>query len=288
MKSMTGFGTGEFQDQRVAIVLELKSYNNRYLDIVVNVPQSLGILEQRIREYLKDRITRGRVEVYLRVRELISTLEPRVDHHLVEAYAQALKSIQKTAGIRKPPGLEHLLQLDGVVRLERTGDPEDLWPGINSSLEQAYLQFDKARVKEGNATLVDIKTQTARIHHGLGVITGQIPQIEDAVSRGLRERFSQVLGDQVEEQRLLAETASLLVKHSINEEVARIESHLSSMEELLAAREPAGKRLDFICQELNREINTIGSKSFLIEISQTVVQMKDALENIREQLRNLE
>lgn len=288
MKSMTGFGTGEFQDQRVAIVLELKSYNNRYLDIVVNVPQSLGLLEQRIRDYLKDRITRGRVEVYLRVRELISTLEPRVDHHLVEAYAQALKSIQKTAGIRKSPGLEHLLQLDGVVRLERTGDPEDLWPGINSSLEQAFLQFDKARVKEGNATLVDIKTQAARIHHGLEVITGQIPQIEDAVSRGLRERFSQVLGDQVEEQRLLAETASLLVKHSINEEVARIESHLSSMEELLLAREPAGKRLDFICQELNREINTIGSKSFLIEISQTVVQMKDALENIREQLRNLE
>ena len=224
----------------------------------------------------------------MRVRELATQTQAFLDRELATQYIQTLQDLRKLAGIRKPLGLEHLLSLEGIIRTDRQRDPEGVRPLVLQALELAYDQFDSARVREGASTVSDIQVQVNRIQSGLGTIETLAETIEKTIVEGVRSKFAEVLGSQIDEQRVLTEAAALVVKHSINEELHRIRTHIGSFVQTLQAGEPAGKKLDFLSQELNREINTIGSKAFLVPVTQEVVAMKDALENIREQLRNLE
>ena len=288
MKSMTGFGHGEHRDSRVQMVLELRSYNNRYLDLFINLPYSVKQLEPRLREYLSARIQRGKIEFYLSVTELEEQSDVFVDHARVRTYLTALEELRRLAGVRERPGLAALMGLEGVLKTVSRKDPDALWALISPLLEKVFADFDLSRATEGRKTEADIARCAEVIRTRLAGIEARVPEIESRIKEGLRERFRELLGEGVEESRILAETAVQLMRADVNEEVQRMKAHLESLLEAIGLEGPQGKRLDFVCQELGREINTIGSKSVSLEVDQAVIAVKDSLEKIREQLRNVE
>jgi uncharacterized protein (TIGR00255 family) len=288
MTSMTGFGHGEHRDNRVQLLLEIRSYNNRYLELSINLPYSLKQLEPRVREFLSSHIQRGKVEFYLSVIELEEESEVFVDHARVRTYMKALADLRRQAGLREKPGIQHLIGLEGVLKTVSRKDPEALWALVTPVLEKVFADFDASRTVEGKKTERDIRKFASDIRASLAVIEAKVPDIETKIRQGLRERFNELLGEGVEESRILAETAVQLMRSDINEEVQRMKAHLESLDEACGGDGPQGKKLDFVCQELGREINTIGSKSMTLEIDQAVIAVKDSLEKIREQLRNVE
>ena len=288
MTSMTGFGHGEHRDSRVQLVIEIRSYNNRYLELSINLPYSLKQLEPRVREYLSARVQRGKVEFYLSVIELEEDSTVFVDHARVRAYMEALAELRRTAGLREKPGLQHIIGLEGVLKTISRKDPEALWTMVTPVLEAVFSEFDRSRVVEGRKTEADIARCAQDIRAALTAIEARIPELEERIKQGLRERFTELLGEGIDESRILTETAVQLMRSDINEEVQRMKAHLESLSDALGRAGPQGKKLDFVCQELGREINTIGSKSMTLEINQAVIAVKDSLEKIREQLRNVE
>ena len=288
MTSMTGFGHGEHRDSRVQMVLEVRSYNNRYLELSINLPYSIKQLEPRVREYLSSRIQRGKVEFYLSITELEDSSDVVVDHARVRTYIAALGG---AAPARGDPRTAHAGSPDRAGGRAEDGEPEGsrgLWALVTPLLEKVFAEFDASRAVEGQKTEQDIRRCADDIRSRVTIIEAKVPEIETRIKTGLRERFRELLGEGVDESRILAETAVQLMRGDINEEVQRTRAHLESLQEALGMSGPQGKRLDFVCQELGREINTIGSKSMLIEIDQAVIAVKDSLEKIREQLRNVE
>ena len=241
MRSMTGYSYAEYQDENIKLAAELKSYNNRFLDISVSAPPALQGAENAIRKYLGDRIARGKVEFYLKIKSLSSQLK---DPALFDKYVFPL-------------------------------------------LEKVYEEYDATCLREGENTKADILRHLVIIEENVKAVEAQAGRFEELLRKNVYDRFQQLLGDAVDESRVYAETAVLLVKYTINEELVRLKSHLEACHAALDSDEPVGKKLDFICQELNREINTIGSKSMMVEVDRAVVTLKDALENIREQVRNV-
>jgi uncharacterized protein (TIGR00255 family) len=288
MTSMTGFGHGESRDPGLQMVLEIRSYNNRFLELSINLPYSLKQLEPRIREFLSARIQRGKVEFYLSVIELEEGTEVLIDQGRVRAYMTALQQLRRATGIREKPSLAHLIGLDGVLKAVSRKDPDASWAALMPLLEKVFADFEKSRLTEGSKTAEDLRRLSAGIGEKISLIEAKIPTIEKKIKESLRERFRELLDEGIDESRILAETAVQLVRFDINEEVQRMKAHLESLTEAIGQPGPQGKKLDFICQELGREINTIGSKSVTLEIDQAVIAVKDTLEKIREQLRNVE
>lgn len=288
MISMTGFGHGELRDPSLQMVLEIRSYNNRFLDLSINLPYTLKQLEPRVREFLSARIQRGKVELYLSIVELEEGTEVLIDNGRVRAYMAALEQLRRATRIRERPRLAHLIGLDGVLKTVSRKDPEASWATLVPLLEKVFDDFERSRAVEGSKTEADLRRLAGEIQGRIAIIEGKIPAIETKIKESLRERFRELLDDGIDESRILAETAVQLVRFDINEEVQRMKAHLESLVEALGQRGPQGKKLDFICQELGREINTIGSKSVTLEIDQAVIAVKDTLEKIREQLRNVE
>jgi uncharacterized protein (TIGR00255 family) len=285
---MTGYGYGEYQDEDSQALLEIKSYNNRYLDVSVSLPHGLGVLEPRFREYLVSRIGRGKVELNLRYRKLQDKLSFNIDHDSIAGFADTLRTVSRAAGIEPDICLSDLLAMEGLVEIEKEIDQEEVWKKLAPLLERTYADFDLSRKREGKLTEEHIFAQLKVLSQTVDVIGEKAEELEAGLQENIRTRFEAVLENRIDEDRVLAETAVLLVKFSIDEELIRLTGHLEAFQNTAALKEPVGKKLDFICQELNREINTVGSKSTVYEINRCVVDAKDALEKIREQLRNVE
>jgi uncharacterized protein (TIGR00255 family) len=287
-RSMTGFAHRDIAQEKLKASLELKSYNNRYLDIYLSLPPQLGLLEPRFREYLASRIVHGKVELSLRVRSLDVPVRASADLAAAKAVADVLKQIGSACGLEDTVRLGNILSFDGVVTYERDLDEDGLWAMLEPELAACFGSYDESRVREGEATRADIEAQMRRVSEGLEKVRACVPEIERTVRLQLKSRFAEVMGDSVDEGRVLAETAALLMKYTVNEEVARLGAHIASFHRILENEEASAKKLDFLCQEMNREVNTIGSKNILLPIAEVVVELKDALENVREQLRNIE
>ncbi|MCK5008140.1 MAG: YicC/YloC family endoribonuclease [Spirochaetia bacterium] len=288
MKSMTGFAYREHRDKKHKITITMKSYNNRFLDILIYLPPFLNPLEQKIREFLSKRILRGRVELYVKAVELGRATEIAVDPYYVESYVQALRRLAEAAGIREKIRLSHLLRIEGMLKPEQSLDMDEYWPDFEPVLDSVFEEFDKLRQREGKATEKDIIGLLEGIETEISGLEAVAPQLEEKIKNDLRSRFEELLANRIDENRILAETAVLLMKSDIHEELVRVRSHLESFKKILQERGSLGKKLDFICQELNREFNTIGAKNLLSEVDRSIVVLKDTLEKIREQLRNVE
>ena len=288
IKSMTGFAHREIGLPKLRGSMELKSYNNRYLDLQVSLPPHLARLEPRFRDYLQERIVHGKVELWLRVRSLDVPVRASADLEAAKAVAAVLRGIAGACGIDEPLRLGNLLSFDGVVAYERDLDEDELWGLLSGELEACFAAYDESRIREGAATEADIMAQLARIEAGAATVAANVPEIERTVRSQLQARFKDLLGDAVDEGRVLAETASLLMKYTVNEELSRLGAHVASFKRIVGKEASPGKKLDFLCQEMNREVNTIGSKNILLPAAEAVVELKDALENVREQLRNIE
>jgi uncharacterized protein (TIGR00255 family) len=288
MKSMTGYGCGDFQNEQVSLSVEIKGYNNRFLDININLPPFLSAAENRVREYLSGRFSRGKIEVNLRFREQKAAFAVHVNRGAVKAYGEAFAALAGELGLDEKPSLSLLLGLEGVLDTEKARDDGRCWPFVEKALIEAADQFETGRIREGKHTEADILSHLSKIETLVNGIAVLVPQMEAEFQETLRSRFRELLGDQIDENRILAETAVLLVKNTISEELSRLKAHLAEFRAEIDRNPAPAKKLDFLCQEINREINTIGSKTPNLDASRAVVDMKDALENIREQLRNVE
>jgi uncharacterized protein (TIGR00255 family) len=288
MKSMTGYGFSERQDGRFAVSCELKSYNNRYLDVSIYLPSYLGRLETRLRAWLSDRIARGSAELSVKVKELDRGVTIAVDRKAAAAYLEAFAELREVAGIDDPVRLSDLASLEGVLSADRESDVEGYWTAIQPVLEQAFAQYEATRKEEGHSAETDVLAQLARVDAAVAVFETAAPELEGYIKDELRKRFLDVMGNLVDENRVLAEVAVLLMKYTINEEIVRLKAHCSAFRKTVTQDPAPGKKLDFVCQEMNREVNTIGSKSVQLEVARAVIEAKDAIENIREQLRNVE
>ncbi|MBQ3320389.1 MAG: YicC family protein [Spirochaetia bacterium] len=287
MRSMTGYSYAEFQDDNIRLSAELKSYNNRFLDISVSAPPALQGAENAIRKYLGDRIARGKVEFYLKIKTLSSQLKVDVDEGAVFAYLDAFNRVKELSGVKDEISLSQLLRADGVLNRDSELDPAIFDKYVFPLLEKVYAEYDATCLREGENTKADILRHLSIIVENVKAVEAQSARFEELLRKNVYDRFQQMLGDNMDESRVYTETAVLLIKYTINEELVRLKSHLEAFHAALDSDEPVGKKLDFICQELNREINTIGSKSMMVEVDRAVVTLKDALENIREQVRNV-
>lgn len=287
MRSMTGYGWAEENAGDLFVSAEIKGYNNRFLDIALSLPPFLSALEVPVREFLSARCRRGRLEVSLRYRENNAPFIVHVNREAAAAYREAAAETGRLLGSGEALALSTLLSLEGVLETERRASPQKALERIMPLLEKAFAGFDGDRLREGEHTRRDIMTHVEALERSREIVASHSGELEALLRENVRSRFAELLGSGVDENRVYAETASLLVKYTIAEELSRLEAHLSAFH-AGAEEESPGKKLDFLCQEMNREINTIGSKSAMLEISREVVNMKDALENIREQLRNVE
>lgn len=286
MVSMTGFAFGEVGAGSARVTAELKSYNNRYLDLALNLPPALASWEPSLRERLGSSIARGRVEFTVRLKETAeSAAEANLE--LARGYQQAFETLRRGTKVRGSLTLERLAQFPGVLGAARETDPAALLAASKALLDRLLAEFQSARATEGGRLETDIRRQLAVISGGRAAIAARASDMETVFRENLKRKLAE-LAVELDEQRLVAETALLVVRYGINEELVRLESHEASFLALLTESQPVGKKLDFLCQELGREINTIGSKTTFAEVQMQVVAMKDALENVREQLRNVE
>jgi uncharacterized protein (TIGR00255 family) len=288
MKSMTSYAYREMQNDDISLSVELKGYNNRFLEITVYLPPWLPGLEARCREFIAERFKRGKIEMSIKVREHNAALTIAVNGIAAGQYMEAFSSLAEILHIDEKPGLDLILNMEGVFDIEKNRDDSRIWRLLEPVLREAAAQFEAERDREGRHTEEDILSHLAVLETQLQAVVRQAPLLESSIKENLRTRFRELLEDQIDENRILAETAVLLMKYTISEEISRLSSHLSEFRAETGRNTSSGKKLDFLAQEINREINTISSKTPVLEVSRAVVEMKNALENIREQLRNVE
>lgn len=292
MISMTGFGRGEASNSDVSVVVEMKSVNNRFRDIQLRVPREYMLLEQRIHDVLRQYIARGRVEVYVRRQAGESGQRVRPDLALAERYLRAMVEIAKhlQRDATEIP-LSRVLDQPGVLSLE-DADTDALaeWDVVGTALEAAVGQLVAMRQSEGMALESDLRRHLADLRRLRDEVEAAADGVAERLKARLDARLSRLLGDRsVDPVRLAQEAAILADKADIREELARISSHCDQFEETLACTgEPIGRKLDFLLQELNREVNTIGSKTTEHPIAARVVELKSVLERMREQAANVE
>ena len=288
MKSMTGYGISEIQNKKIRMVCEIKSYNNKFLDMSINIPSFLSPLDPEIRRWIQDRVARGRVELTVRVKELEEDLEVIVDPSAVKTYSNALSEIAAAAGIHEEPHISHFLKLEGVLTTLQKRNIDEYRDTLFTEMEKAFVEYEKVKEIEGFQTERDIENNLSALEEMLILVKSKEKEMEQTFKNNIVTRFHELLNEELDENRVLSETALLLMKYGIGEEINRLEGHFKQFRIFLKENNPVGKKLDFLCQEINREINTIGSKTTLLEISSSVVGAKDSLEKIREQLRNVE
>ncbi|MDR0668532.1 MAG: YicC family protein [Treponema sp.] len=285
---MTSYACQERREELYSLSVELRGCNSRFLEINFFLPPYFSPLEQRIRQLIGRVCTRGRIDVTVHYRDQNSPFNVTVNHEAVTAYAAAFDSLAEILRVDEKPDIKTLMSLEGVLEIEWLRDEDRYWERIEDPLKTALDSFAAERDREGRHTREHILSHVGVIEDSLGQVALHAEELETTLKENLRGRFMELLGDRIDENRILAETAVLLVKYTISEEISRLRSHLSEFRAEVGRSPGSGKKLDFLSQEMNREINTIGSKASQIEVSRAVVDMKNALENVREDLRNVE
>lgn len=289
MKSMTGYGQGSVVTDELNLSVEIKSYNSRFLEIIHTMPTAFSPFEAEIDEAVKQTATRGHVEVTIRYRVLKNRLKITVNRDALEGYKAALDEISEATGIKTVFSFADLAAAGDLITEEEDIDSGFLAGPLRAALSVALGQFEESKVREGENTRCDLLRLLDGFEAAYDTVRSNAAALEDTIKQNLRSRFSEMLGDgNYDEGRFLQEVAVMLVKYSINEEITRLSAHIAEARRLIQGTGPCAKRLDFLSQEMNRETNTIGSKNILVPISMCVVEMKDCLENIREQIRNIE
>jgi uncharacterized protein (TIGR00255 family) len=293
MKSMTAFGRGEAEGSGCKMSVEFRTLNHRFLDLHLRMPRSLMGLEERLRKLISTHIARGRVELSISL--AYTGQSPRslvADQALLKDAAAILTSIQEVWSLPEPWGWDQLLGFPEVVSLQETSpaDDEALWSVLGSASQQALSVVDGMRCREGEYLRTELLGLLQRVAGHVDLIEQRAGTVPQSYRDKLTARLAQLLPETnaVDPQRLAQEVAVLADRADIAEELTRLRSHLEQFHLTLEARKPVGRKLDFVIQELNREINTIGSKATDVGISQAVIEIKSELERLREQVQNLE
>ncbi|WP_440999104.1 YicC/YloC family endoribonuclease [Fodinibius sp. SL11] len=290
--SMTGFGRGEASENGITVTVELKSVNSRYLDISLRLPQSLQNHELDIKELLQQHVERGKVNVSIRV-DKSDTGEPEItfNENLVQGYKEMLNDLRKAAGIEEPITLKTFLEFNDIFESRKDDEEtkEQIWMLAQQAIEEAGEELKNMRLQEGSQLENDLNQRIDHIEEMLNIVMDKVEGRSEQVKEDLIERINELIeSDKIDPDRLEMEVAVLVDKMDITEEIVRTQSHIKFFREAVNNDNAVGRRLNFLSQEINREINTIGSKANDSEISQYIVKAKESLEQIREQVQNVE
>lgn len=290
-QSMTGFGRAELEREGRKLTVELKSVNHRFSEVNVRFPRELSPLEERIKRLITSRLGRGRIDAFVTYSYQGEGLyQARVDKDLAVAYYNGMKDLAQAVGVPFTVGLTQLAGLPDVVKIERQADDLDkVWAMMEEALSVALDQLVIMRRHEGQRLAMDIEARLGTIGDLVRQVEDRAPLVVEDYQRRLRERIRELLGTvQVDEARLLTEVALFADRSAITEELVRLHSHQDQFACSLNSEETVGRKLDFLLQEMNREVNTIGSKANDLVIGGLVVELKAELEKIREQIQNIE
>lgn len=292
IKSMTGYGSGQFRTKNGLISVEIKTINHRYLDIVTKLPTQLNLFEDKIRELIQKRLKRGRVNISICCNEGLTIPAGKftLNKEVVKDYYRLLKKVKSNFRVKDDISLQHLVGIPGIVCFSQTKvDLNQLWPKIKKAAETCLDNLIKARKKEGRKLFTQLKKSADDIQHCASKIEQRSPQVVQRYRNRLQDMAKKIFNiDKLDKVRLETEVALFAKDSDIAEELTRIKSHLTNFKNSLYSGEEVGRKLDFIAQELQREANTISSKAQDFKIQNLVIQIKDNIEKIREQAQNIE
>lgn len=290
---MTGFGSSTAENDRLSVQAEIRTVNNRYLKISTRYPDFYAKLGSQIEKLLRSTITRGTVNLTLRIDHLNRKSVYLLDDQVVQQYWEQLKKLTEECHLPLPDSLDRLLTLPGAVidNDSRTHTPESDWPLIEEAIKGALIELTEFRQKEGESAQADLQSSNKTIGEQLETVKQKAPQVVTSYRDRLHQRLTDLLKDQeveLDPDSLIREVSLFADRCDINEEISRLTCHLEQFDTILNSETSQGKKLEFLVQEMFREINTIGSKANDVEISHAVIEMKLAVEKIRENVQNVE
>lgn len=293
---MTGFGKAVRETKKYQIEMEIKSVNQRFLDIQIRSPKALNFIENEIRQQIKQFLSRGRVEVFINILPVGKNQKQLfIDWDLIDSLISQLKEgvaqrYEESDHLEIGRLIEKLAVNEDFVKVEEKTEEDltELSELVFATTKAALAEIEKSRQSEGQALALVVQENSKEFKQTLENLTRYVSLYEQEYQEKYRKKLEEFLGTVVDEQRLLTELAILLERGDIHEELDRLKIHVQKLDHLVEAEHPVGRELDFLIQEMNREVNTIGSKSNVIEIKTQVVQLKTTLEKIREQIQNIE
>ena len=291
--SMTGYGRGEKEAFGMAFSVEVKSVNHRYCDISIRMPRNMVYLENRLKQLVAKYVSRGKVDIFVSYDEFaVSSTEIRIDEDMADAYFQAFKLLKQKFGFKDDISISGFSQIPGIMKVEKKeAGEEEVWDVLSGAATPAFEALKSMRQKEGAKLVEDIRDRLSVMGTILSLIEERAPLVAVEYRVRLSTRIKELVEQNdviMDETRLATEVAIFADKASVDEEIVRLKSHISQAGKCLELTEPIGRKLDFIVQEMNREINTIGSKANDLIINGQVVDLKSEIEKIREQIQNIE
>jgi len=289
---MTGYGRGECAQHGFKVTIEVSSVNRKQTEIAVNLPRDLEVLEAQIRDQINRRVARGRLTVRVSVHAAEGAAgKMRINSELARAYTKELRALAKSLHLAEAVTLDMLTRAPGVLQpAEEIREAEELWPATEKALNAALGILLKMREREGACLATDLKSRVASLRAGVRRVQARAPKVAERYREQLRARIkaADLEAPGLEDERLVKEIFYFADRSDISEELTRLQSHFQQFDDCVKSTEPVGRTLDFLSQEINREINTIGSKANDSAISREVVLLKAELEKFREQVQNVE
>ena len=291
LKSMTGYGRYEEIAGGKKIMVEIKSVNHRYTDYGIKVPRYYGFLEDRLRRLIAERVTRGKIDVFVTVESCgESDKDIILNDDITREYLDALRTLRDRFGLIDDISVMGLARFPDIFKTERRDEDEDeIWNLVKHTAEQALTAFCDMRSREGERIEKDLRERIEYMKTLAARVDELSPKTVETYRERLYAKIKELLEDRdIDETRILTEVAIFADKVAVNEETVRLSSHFAEFYQILDSGEPAGRKLDFLIQEINRETNTIGSKAQDVEIAKIVVTLKGEIEKLREQIQNIE
>lgn len=291
IKSMTGFGRAVREIDGYIITVELKSVNHRYFEFFSRCPRQYGFIDEKIKSFINSKVARGKVECFVGIEALnTESANVVVNNTLASAYVKALNEIAQTYDLKVDFGASVISRFQDVLVVQKAEeDEEKIWNMVREVADEAVSRFVEMRLAEGRKMYDDIYSRTEFILDCVSFIEERSPQTVKEYNEKLIQRVSEIIGDaSLDEGRIIQEVAIFADKVAVAEETVRLRSHIEQLREFLTSDEAVGRKMDFLIQEINREINTTGSKCCDVEIARKVVDLKAEVEKIREQIQNIE
>lgn len=290
IKSMTGYGRGISESNGKEYVVEIKSVNHRYNDISIKMPRYLSFLEDKVRHYVSKSILRGKTEIYITVNSISANSKNIVvDKELAGVYISEMRQIIEKYNLQDDISLATIMRLPDIVTTASVENEEQYWDELKVSIDLALEQISASKLAEGEKLKIDIENRLQKVSEYVDIVKEKSSSLLEEYKIKLTNRINELgASNIIDENRIGMEVVLFADKSSICEEVTRLKSHIDALKKMLEVSEPIGKKIDFLVQEMNRETNTIGSKANSIGITNYVVEMKNEIENIREQVQNIE
>ncbi|MBO5479029.1 MAG: YicC family protein [Clostridia bacterium] len=290
MKSMTGFGRASYENEGRMYNIEIKSVNHRFCDINIKMPRNISYLEEKVKKEVVSNITRGKIDVYITFENNSAKGQDiKINKELAKIYIEELKQLAKENDINSTIPVTEISKFPDVLVIQSIEDEDTIWNELDECLKEAIKNFVSMREQEGNKIKEDLEKRIQKVGQKVSQISEYSTRLVEEYVVKLETRIKEILKtDMVDKDRLNQEIVIYADKCSVEEEVTRLNSHIAQFQKMMEEMSPIGKKVDFLIQEMNRETNTIGSKSGSLAITNLVIEIKTELEDIREQIQNIE